>query len=239
MRIATCFVVVCCALAAAAARPAAAQLSIHFRANPLTPQAIAADPALAGMQSWSLMMTNTAGFWSSTGVRMTLPVGHAFYHHPIGLNTRPSAAAVSANPAVAFDTYVSSPADSGGGANAPSVLGPYPENQPPFSFGGASDPAPGLFSVSWGDPQGRLRPPGTYELARFTWPSGMSPSIDPRSLVHLVNPSVTAVFPEPAAGLAVLALAATMLNRARPRRGRHASRMTVDVNRSRGGAHAK
>src|SRR5687768_11759806 len=127
LRLAACFVVVCCVLVAAGARPALAQLHVHFRHNPLTPQAIAADPALAGMQSWSLMMTNTAGFWASAGVRMTLPAGHAFYHHPIGLNTRPSAAAVGANPAVAFDTYVTSPLDRGGGANAPAILGPYPE----------------------------------------------------------------------------------------------------------------
>jgi hypothetical protein len=173
-------------LAAAAcgvmASSASAALTAQWVQNTITPAAITADPQLANMQSWSLRVTNTDGHWASAGLRATLPAGGVFYQTPAtrgGGDTHPNPAFFPVFPEVEFDTYVSS-ARNQAGSNAPAILGAYPENDPPQSFGGATDAIPGRFSVSWGDPQATSGPgPGTYEIARLTFPTGMIPTINP------------------------------------------------------------
>ena len=51
---------------------------------------------------------------------------------------------------------------------------------------------PGRFSVSWGDPQATSGPgPGTYAIARLTFPQGVFPSVHPLSYVSQTNPNST------------------------------------------------
>ena len=169
-----------CALAGAAlvATDASAALTAQWVRNTITPAALAAEPQLASMQSWSLRVTNTDGHWASAGLRAQLPAGNVFYNTPPtrgGGDTHPNPAFFAVFPDVEFDTYVSS-ARNQLGANAPAILGAFPENDPPQSFGGSTDPVPGRFSVAWGDPQATSGPgPGTYEVARLTFPTAVNP----------------------------------------------------------------
>ena len=187
----------------AAAQTARAELVAFWRHNPITAQAIAADPQLAGMQSWSLMTTIDTGRWASVGLRASLPQGLHFYNVPTSLgggHFHPTAPAIALHPALEYDTYVSAPRNQTG-SNAPALLGPFPENEPPMSFGGPSDPVPGRFSVAWGDPIGQSHPLGTFELARWTLPSDALPTIHPASVIWYVIPDrmvlVPTTLPEP------------------------------------------
>ena len=177
-----------CALAGAAlvATDASAALTASWVQNTISAAAKAADPALNTMQSWSLRVTNTDGHWASAGLRAQLPAGNSFYQTPparTGGDTHPNPTLFAVFPDVEFDTYVSS-ARNQLGANPPAVLGAFPENDPPQSFGGATDPVPGRFSVAWGDPQATSGPgPGTYEITRLTFPT----SVNPADIVVNVN----------------------------------------------------
>jgi hypothetical protein len=206
------------------AAPARAELTAFWRHNPITTAAIAADPQLAAMQSWSLMVTNTNGHWESAGLRATLPSGLHFYNTPPARRggwTHPSPNDIAMFPDVEFDTYVSGPRNQSG-AEAPAVFGPHPKNEPPFSFGGPTDPAPGTFSVAWGDPTGRQHPPGAYEFSRLTFPASVLPDVHAQSVVQFVVPDqmvlVPTTIPEPAAVACAVLLIVTP--RLRPRAGR-------------------
>jgi hypothetical protein len=203
---------------------ASAALTATWVPVTISAAAKAADPTLNTMQSWSLRSTNTDGHWASAGMRATLPAGGVFYQTPAtrgGGDSHPNPAFFAVFPEVEFDTYISS-ARNQAGANAPAVLGAYPENDPPQSFGGATDPVPGRFSVSWGDPQATSGPgPGTYEIARLTFPIGMIPTINPAgqpaSQSSQVAPDQTIVIPpipEPAS-LGLLAAAGLLAIRRR------------------------
>ena len=89
---------ICFALTAFGA-PARADLTACWRHNPITPEAIADVPALAGMQSWSAMVTNTDGLWASAGLRAVLPGALTFYRHPVGGLFRPTISQQNSNPA--------------------------------------------------------------------------------------------------------------------------------------------
>jgi hypothetical protein len=165
--------------------------------NTISPAAIAADPLLANMQSWSLVAT-TDGNWASAGMEAILPAGNTFYNPALGGNFRPNPAIVAAFPNIEFDTYVSAPADTGTGG-APAVLGFFPEAPGTGDFGGTS----GRFSVSWGDLVEDA--PGTYQIARLTFPIGVIPNVrnldpDPNqvnpSRTSQVNPASDVVIPD-------------------------------------------
>ena len=188
---------------------------VFWRHNPITPQAIASDPALAGMQSWSLVTTYTEGDFAAAGLRATLPSGSVFYRHPQGGYSRPSLVQQSAIPALEFHTYVTQPRQSiNTGQSPPTILGGFPETDPPSpaSLGGTLDTLPGTFSVIWGNPQpSQGPPPGTYELARLTFPPGVLPAVHPESLVALILPDrilpIPATVPEPTAlGMLIVAM---------------------------------
>src|SRR5688500_7731178 len=84
------------------------------------------DPQLLTMQTWDLSIyNNEGGDWSSAGMRLVLPAGNVFYQHSFGTNTKPSSLLTSVFPALAFDTYVTSPSDTGT-SGAPAVTGGYP-----------------------------------------------------------------------------------------------------------------
>jgi hypothetical protein len=199
-----------------------AELTAFWRNNVITAPAIAADPQLAAMQSWSLLVTHTSGYWASAGLRATLPTGQTFYNTSAsrgGSETHPRPASISVFPDLEFDTYVSAPFNQLG-SNPPAILGPFPESQPPVSFGGPSDPVPGTISANWGDPFGQLHTPGTYEYVRLTFPASVLPEIQPQSIVWYVAPdqmiSIPTTIPEPAAvGPALLAVSLLAVHRHR------------------------
>ena len=186
-----------------------ADLTAFWRNNPITPEAIADDPVLAGMQSWSVLVTHDNGYWVSAGARLTLPSGLTFYRNALGDDLRPSPAAIAQHPALAYHTYVTSPHHIFNPFYSPSVLGPFPESQPPTSFGGGSDPLPGTFSVSWGHPETVVYPTpvGTYEILRVTFPNQTVPVVHPQSRTWTTNPEQMAVItaiPEPALPISVV-----------------------------------
>jgi len=211
------------------ARVGWADLTTTFVQIPISAAAKAADPTgfLNTATCWSLRATNTEGHWVSAGLRMTLPAGSTFYNTSPGRgggDTRPNAALFPLFPDLEFDTYVSSPRNQVG-SNAPAILGPFPENQPPQSFGGASDPIPGTFSVSWGDTDVTTGPgPGTWEIVRFTFPLGVVPTIYPLSETSQVLPDRTvrigATIPEPGAAGVLIVVAAGLVSRCRWQRTR-------------------
>jgi hypothetical protein len=143
------------------------------------------------------MVTHTDGDWASAGLRATLPGGSTFYQHPLGSNTRPNPAFVSLFAGLEFDTYVTSPLDTGT-SGAPAIIGGHPAS-PTSDFGGTT----GVFSVSWGDTS--TNQPGTYEIARLTFPQGVAPTVfyegNPPSLPNSsntsqVNPTNTVIIPQ-------------------------------------------
>lgn len=149
-----------------------AQITARWEQVPITPAAVASDPALSGMQTWDLIVTTT-GNWASAGIVAFLPESSAFYNPSQGGWTRPSPATVEAFPHVAFDTYVSSPADTGT-AGAPSLLGGMIDAYP-MSLGGSGTAYPRVVNIAWGDL--RLDGPGTYPIARWTFPLGVFPNV--------------------------------------------------------------
>jgi hypothetical protein len=217
------FATICAVGTLAVAAASRAETVALWRHNPITPQAIASDPALAGMQSWSLIGTHATGFWASAGLRAALAPGLTFYNTSPsrgGSETRPRPASVTMFPDLEFDTYVSAPFNQLG-SNPPAILGPFPENQYPVSFGGPTDPLPGMFSASWGDPFGIQHSPGTYEYVRLTFPVSVLPEVLPQSVVWFVAPDQMALIPttipEPAAVAFALLLIVTPRLRQRAR----------------------
>ena len=214
-----------CVLLATLSASVRADLTAFWRHNPITPQAIADDPALAGMQSWSAMITNTDGLWASAGLRAVLPAGLRFYRHPTGGLFRPTISQQNTNPALAFHTYLTDPTQSlVTGSGAPVILGGFPELGEQYSLGGASDAIPGTLAVAWGDPQGPpIHSPATYEIARLTFTLGVVPEIHAQSQTSQVSPDQTVpiptVIPEP-----TLLVATAPLALARRRRRSHARR---------------
>lgn len=156
----------------ACAPSAPAAITAFWRPVTITPAAIANDPVLANMQTFDLMVT-TDGNWASAGMRAVLPGSNRFYKNALGGNTRPGPAFLPLFPALEFTTYVTAPGDTGA-AGAPSVLGGFPEGSP-TSLGDAGAPIPGTFSMSWGDLV--VDAPGTYEIARLTFPQGILPNV--------------------------------------------------------------
>ena len=174
------FIVCVVAVVAACAAGARGAISWYFTPVPISAAAIAQDPALAGMESYDIGVL-TDGDWASAGMRMVMHAGQNFYNHAFGGNTKPSPALVAAFAGLAFDTYVSGPGDTGA-AGAPAILGGFPEGNPVSMTGNQ-------LSVSWGD----LVPdaPGTYQIARLTFPQGVLPDILNNNPQTVPNPSRT------------------------------------------------
>ena len=207
----SCAVLVCTLVSALAH----AELSAHWHFNPITAAAIAADSQLAGMQSWSLIVTHTSGHWASAGVRAKLSGGLTYYHTPPargGGNAHPTPAMIANFPELEFDTYVSSSRNQQG-ANPPALLGAYVLSGPP-SLGGPEDDIPGEFSVSWGDIHATSGPgPGTYEILRLTFPQGVLPNFVPLGQATQINPDITVTVPAiPEPGAPNLLVAASVIS---------------------------
>lgn len=141
------------------------------------------------MQTWDLTIT-TDGDWASAGLRATMPPGLFFWQHFLGGTTGPQYGP-ALFPALEFDTFAADPAWYSG---APAVLGGFPENQPPPSDGGPSSAVPGVFSMSWGNLA--TDAPGTYRVARLTFPQGVLPTIHPLSNTSSVNPDSNTIIPQ-------------------------------------------
>jgi len=200
----------------ASAPSARGQITAFWQRIPIHAAAIADDPVLAGMQTWDLMVS-TSGNWVSAGMRATLPPNRFSYRHAIGEAVRPDPALVAQFPALAYTTYVTAPGHSGS-TGAPSLLGGFPEGQP-SSLGEEGSPTPGTFSLSWGDLT--LDAPGTYQVARYTFPRDVFPNVINRNDIQTGNHSRTSQvapdytaelpdIPEPAAAF-VLPVAAMLL----------------------------
>lgn len=201
-----------------------ATLSYQFQQNPISAAAIAADPELANMRSISLVVhISGSGHWFAAGIRAFLSPGHSFYQVPAargGGNMHPDPSLFATFPELEFDTYVSS-ARNQAGQNPPSLLGGFPEGDP-TSFGGANDPIPGIFSVSWGDAFATSGPgPGTYEIVRWTIPQTAGMDFHWQSYTAQTAPDhyVSVGWPEPAS-LAWITGGGLLLLR----RGRHSER---------------
>lgn len=209
-----------CLVAAPLARAAHTAFWVQ---RPISTAAVLNDPQLANMQSWSLMTSYDTGRWSAAGVRATLPGGNVFYQHAFGGSTAPNPALVSAFPGLEFDTYVTDPT-----RTDTTVLGGHPASPPPASFGGPADPIPGTFSVSWhGTLGGSPNPPGTFEIARLTFPQGVIPHIlqgpplESQSISYTILPEQGAFvpqIPEPTGAASLAVCAMTMLIRRARRR---------------------
>ena len=105
--------------------------------------------------------------------RTILPGSNRFYKNAPGGQTRPSPAFFPLFPR--WSSRRTSPRRATPArACAPLVLGGFPEGSP-ISLGDASAPLPGTFSMSWGDLVNDA--PGTYEIARLTFPQGVVPNV--------------------------------------------------------------
>src|SRR5688572_18313418 len=91
---------------------APAGITSFFIPVTITQSAIDNDSRLATMQCWDIMVT-TDGDWTTAGMELTLPSTASFYNHSFGSNTRPNPNLLPVAPALAFDTYISGPGDSG------------------------------------------------------------------------------------------------------------------------------
>lgn len=175
-------------LAAACPASAVGQISAFWQPVTISPQAIAEVPQLATMQTLDLKVTTT-GNWAIAGLRAVLPAGLAYYKHPLGGNTRPNSALFGSNPALEFTGYVTAPADNGI-TGTPSILGGWPDNPPnPMVLGDPTSLIPGTFTSTWGDLV--IDPPGTYSIARLTFPQGVLPNVVNLGYYHCFAGQVT------------------------------------------------
>lgn len=190
-----------------------AALTASWQQVPISANALASDPTLANMQSWSLRINYTDGDWASGGIRATLPAGSFFYRQsPLGAQTYPGPALIAAFPALEFTSYVRAAADAAGGGT--NVLGSFPEGSPDGPSVGNQTQAPpgtpGNFNASFGDLV--TTPPGNYEIVRLTFPIGVIPPILPLSVTSQVNPSQDLPIPQiPEPGTLGLLAAAGLL----------------------------
>ena len=163
----------------------------------ITPAAIANDPALVNMQCWDLKV-NKDGNGTSAGMRAILPTGRFFYKHPLGGIFRPIPVLVAQSPALEFTTHLAFANEE---FQCASVQGGFPEG--PTSLGDSTSTLPGIFSATWGD----LCPdaPGTYQIARVTFPLQVFPNViniadvGPQgefSRTSQVNPDLTTEIPD-------------------------------------------
>ncbi len=159
-------------LCLAIASPAFAQITAFWQQVTITPAGIANDSALANMQCWDLM-TTTTGNWAAARLFVELPPFVRYYKHALGGFTEPNPALVAQHPALAFTSHVTSPNDNGTNGNT-RLLGGFPQSWP-MSLGDATSATPGVFSVEWGD--FFVDPPGTYYIARLTFPQAVLPAI--------------------------------------------------------------
>jgi hypothetical protein len=167
----------------AVARP----ITAFWQPNVITQNAISADPALGGMQSWSLM-AKMDGNWASAAMEAILPTGNVFYNPTLGGNTRPNPELVVVHPNLAFDTYVTCPLDTGT-SGAPVILGFAGAEPGPGDFGGTT----GRFSIAWGNLV--VDPPGTFEIARLTFPLGPYINLNPTNTTSQISPDSTTLIP--------------------------------------------
>jgi hypothetical protein len=130
------------------------------------------DPRLANMQSWDLM-TTTTGNWAAARLFAELPPFARYYKHPLGGFTEPDPSLVAQHPALAFTSHVTTPNDDGTNDNT-LLLGGFPQSVP-MSLGDDTAPLRAVFSVEWGD--FFVDAPGTFYLARLTFPQEVFPRV--------------------------------------------------------------
>ncbi len=179
MRRATVRTTTCIALAVAASTTASAGVHVTFVPVTISAAAISQDPALANMQSFDILVT-TDGDWGAAGMLANLPAGQNFYNHPFGGNTTPNPALVGSFAGLAFDTYVTGPGDTGSSV-APIITGGFAPAGP-LNVGSGS-----MVSATWGNFTSDA--PGTYSIARLTFPRGTFPTFNFDSYTYEINPT--------------------------------------------------
>jgi hypothetical protein len=172
---------------------AAAQITAFWQRATITPAAIAEEPALANMQSWDLMVTTT-GNWASAGMHARLPISFTYYKHALGGQTRPDPLLFDTSPALAFTTYASAATDDGT-IHTTAVLGSFLFNGEPGSIGDPTSFWPGAFDMNWGNYYFTALP-GTYQIARLTFPAGVVFHVYPFGFTNQVRPDGWAPVPQ-------------------------------------------
>jgi hypothetical protein len=170
---------------------ARASITAFWQPVTITPAAISNDTTLANMQCWDLMVTTT-GNWNAAGMGVVLPTGLVFYKHPLVEFIRPDPALFGSSPALEFSTYVSCPSETGTN-HTTVVLSAFPQGFNPH-LGDLN----GRFSMVWADVVNDL--PGTYAIARLTFPAGVLAQIlhppGTFSETAQIDPDAIAIIPD-------------------------------------------
>ncbi len=205
-------------LAACAAAPAA--ITTTFVQIPISPAAIASDPALAGYQSWDVRVNvSGASEWGFSGMTAQLTRG-LFYNPALGADF-PVPTLWGAFPHVRYDTFVTQAAN----PNDDSTFIP-PQQTSAFPGPPVEPPRPPVFndttvSVNWHVLPSYHITNGVYTIARLTFPHGAVGTIVGNTFDRFDN-SVTPfsfAIPEPASGAVVATATIALLAGRRRARG--------------------
>jgi hypothetical protein len=194
------FVVVLLALAFV--HRANAAVSVFLAPVPISPAAVAADPVLAGFQTWDLRVVIPSGSnWEGAGIRAQLSTG-TFYNSPLGGNG-PFANLWPTFPQLRYDTFVTDAADPNVDATFefPNIYSVWPEEPIPAQF------LPTLTSAAFA-PIFPDSGPGTFTIARLTFSHNASGMMN--GIVYSTETPIglTYSFPIPEPSGALLAVAA-------------------------------
>jgi hypothetical protein len=192
---------------------------------PISPAAIAADPALANSQTWDLRVNIDPGrTWSATGFTVRLS-GGSFYNPPLGAQG-PLPQLWDLFPHLRHDTFVTHAArpDEPSTFGLPLIQSGYP--YPPVTPWVFNDTEMSLI-YTWTAAQSSG--PGTFTVARLTISNGAYGAIIGESHQYDLQATTTEVLPfslfipEPAGATSVAAALLTMAVARRDRRRRLAS----------------
>jgi hypothetical protein len=153
------------------AQPSISQAAFVFSVEhiPIGATAIASDPQLANFVTIDLKITATAPNRFNVAGMISEPATPGFfYQHPFGGLTLPNPALVNLFPALAFDTYVTTPGEI--------ALGLTPDS--PFAFvgTGGSRLDTAQANLAWAT-LGAPEVYGTFQIARLTFSRSLSESV--------------------------------------------------------------
>ncbi len=151
-------------MAACASSPARATIQTFLKPVPISAAAVAAEPALAEMQTWDLTVRVPQGEnWGHTGFLAQLTQG-SFYNSPFGAYW-PLPQVWGVLPQLRYDTFVTQAADPNDDATfrAPAWNSGYPDVPAPVEF---TDTRVSIVFLSL---YGVLTGPGEFTVARLTF----------------------------------------------------------------------
>jgi hypothetical protein len=168
---------------------------------PISPAAIAADPALANFQTWDLRVVVNPGepLWGFSGMDAILTQGS--YYSPVGGSTVPQPQLWGVAPNLRFDTFVTQAADPANDASfvAPNITSGFPDPPLPIIFTNTR------ISAVWHGAPGPGFGPGVLTVARLTFTHDALGTIVGHSVARATGEKTpfefTIPIPEPAVGL--------------------------------------